>query len=722
MKNKQKTNVFNMIVVTVFFVIIVITVHKSSETASEKSETFLLEKFRILSELITLHKETRSPAPAPAPLFGLVLTPPVNFHRRHRPPRPRPLLPLHKFSVHHKQNDKQQKNFILAVILPTVMVLLLLALGVFFTCRRFKRQKKVSNKTTPLCSNESGKSVRSKSAKKVSHDSSIDMFYLNAITSVLEPELLCLRPSVGKVSRASPARNNLEREVVENGLREITLAEILSIPEYPESSKNDPDDQRFSTVDKVFDSDTHFSEIESYHSFSNSRSSSTSKILPKSSPRNSDPILGSIEVTETGVCSSPSALEVREGLSTIPPPVPPPCPPTLTPNGKDDNPLPKLKPLHWDKVRATSSRSMVWDKLSCSSFELDEETIESLFGYSLMTMFTNPERKSKIPSPSKHKHVLEPKRLQNITILSKALNVTSEEVCEALVQGDGLCTQQLEVLVKMEPTKDEQIKLSNYNGEIDELGSAEKLVKEMLKIPYAFKRVEAMLYKFNYEDEVVHLRNSFSMLEEACKELRSNRLFLKLLEAVLKTGNRMNVGTTRGGAKAFKLDALLKLADVKGTDGKTTLLHFVVQEISRSEGLDLVSGLSTELHNVKRTASLNVDVLATSVSNLLDGTLKLKQLLNTDLIAAKDSFVNVMQTFISKAEYDLQELQTTENSVLLSVRQITEYYHGNVSRDEANPLRIFVVVRDFLGMLDQVCKELKTLKNPRSPNPINFLK
>jgi len=71
----------------------------------------------------------------------------------------------------------------------------------------------------------------------------------------------------------------------------------------------------------------------------------------------------------------------------------------------------------------------------------------------------------------------------------------------------------------------------------------------------------------------------------ACKELRNSRLFLKLLEAVLKTGNRMNDGTFRGGAQAFKLDTLLKLSDVKGKDGKTTLLNFVVQEIIRSEGV-----------------------------------------------------------------------------------------------------------------------------------------
>ena len=61
-------------------------------------------------------------------------------------------------------------------------------------------------------------------------------------------------------------------------------------------------------------------------------------------------------------------------------------------------------------------------------------------------------------------------------------------------------------------------------------------------------------------------------------------LFIKLLEAVLKTGNRLNTGTFRGDAKACKLDTLLKLLDVKGVDGKTTLLHFVIQEIIKAEG------------------------------------------------------------------------------------------------------------------------------------------
>ena len=123
----------------------------------------------------------------------------------------------------------------------------------------------------------------------------------------------------------------------------------------------------------------------------------------------------------------------------------------------------------------------------------------------------------------------------------------------------------------------------------------------------------------------------------------------------------MNDGTFRGGAQAFKLDTLLKLSDVKGTDGKTTLLHFVVQEIVRSEGkravrlekenksssdikkdsrpenvsdeteeqyhdlgLQVVSHLSSELEDVKKAAVIDAESLTGTAAKLGHGLLKIK--------------------------------------------------------------------------------------------------
>jgi hypothetical protein len=52
------------------------------------------------------------------------------------------------------------------------------------------------------------------------------------------------------------------------------------------------------------------------------------------------------------------------------PPLPPPLPLSVQ-VGKDGLPLPRLKPLHWDKVRAAPNRSMVWNDIQSSSFEFE---------------------------------------------------------------------------------------------------------------------------------------------------------------------------------------------------------------------------------------------------------------------------------------------------------------------------------------------------------------
>lgn len=131
------------------------------------------------------------------------------------------------------------------------------------------------------------------------------------------------------------------------------------------------------------------------------------------------------------------------------------------------------------------------------------------------------------------------------------------------------------------------------------------------------------------------------------------------------------MGTLRGDAQAFKLDSLLKLADVKGTDNKTSLLHFVIQEIIRSEssrltrlassgaapptpttpgsphlsnfsanleaameapspqtvneedskrmGMEMVMGLAAELSNVRKAGGLDLNALKQSTQKLVNG-------------------------------------------------------------------------------------------------------
>ncbi|KAM7278811.1 hypothetical protein ACFE04_005945 [Oxalis oulophora] len=343
----------------------------------------------------------------------------------------------------------------------------------------------------------------------------------------------------------------------------------------------------------------------------------------------------------------------------------------------DDTPAkPKLKPLHWDKVRASSDRVMVWDQLKSSSFQVNEEMIETLF---MVNNKNNSNLNSKddtrfqiLPIQSQENRVLDPKKSQNIAILLRALN-----------------------------------------------------------------RVDAMLYIANFDSEVDYLRRSFEILQSACEELRNSRMFQKLLEAVLKTGNRMNVGTNRGDAHAFKLDTLLKLVDVKGTDGKTSLLHFVVQEIIKAEGsristegqkptiektqqstyhddveyrklgLQVVSGLSGELTNVKKSAAMDSDVLRNDLARLAAGISKVTEVVKlNEPLDSSQKFRESINGFLKKAEEDIVKIQAQQKAAFLLVKEITEYFQDNSVKEEAHPFRIFMVVRDFLSILDQVCKEV----------------
>lgn len=78
---------------------------------------------------------------------------------------------------------------------------------------------------------------------------------------------------------------------------------------------------------------------------------------------------------------------------------------------------------------------------------------------------------------------------------------------------EGLGAELLETLVKMAPTKEEEIKLKHYNDPGSKLVPAERFLKAMLDIPFAFQRVEAMLYRVNFDTEVNYLRKSYQTLE-----------------------------------------------------------------------------------------------------------------------------------------------------------------------------------------------------------------
>ncbi|GFY88365.1 actin-binding FH2 (formin homology 2) family protein [Actinidia rufa] len=394
-----------------------------------------------------------------------------------------------------------------------------------------------------------------------------------------------------------------------------------------------------------------------------------------------------------------------------PPPIPPPPPPPPPPVSFLAIPPPpvmetvklKLKPLHWDKVNLNVDHSMVWHKIDGGSFRFDDDLMEVLFG-NVATNRKSPRSNNQLSTKGERSNAPAQPTLNPFSFISS---------------------------------------------------------KQFHQLSLAFN---AMLFRSNYDSEILQFKELLQTLELGCKELRTRGLFLKLLEAILKAGNRMNAGTTRGNAQAFNLTALRKLSDVKSSDGKTTLLRFVVEEVIRAEGkrcvlnrnrslshsssrssnnstrnnenstpkedrereytmlgLAVVGGLSSEFSNVKKAATIDHDAFAKTCSELAARIVQNRLVLTQCNDSDGGGFLREMKNFLAVAEEEVKVVKEEEMKAMEFVKRTTDYYQsGNSKEKEKNPLQLFVIVNDFLGMVDKECIDItRNLQKRRSAETTN---
>ncbi|CAH8312978.1 unnamed protein product [Eruca vesicaria subsp. sativa] len=454
-------------------------------------------------------------------------------------------------------------------------------------------------------------------------------------------------------------------------------------------------------------------------------------------------------VKKTAPAPPPPPPSKLNGPSPPPPPLlkktagskPPPAPrgSSSGEGSTSENGQVKLKPLHWDKVNPDSDHSMVWDKIDRGSFSFDADLMEALFGYVAVGK-KSPDHEKPISTTPTQIFILDPRKSQNTAIVLKSLGMTRHELVESLMEGNDFHPDTLERLARIAPTQEEQTMILQFDGDTTKLADAESFLFHLLKaVPSAFTRLNALLFRANYYPEISNHKNSLKTLDSACAELRSRGLFVKLLEAILKSGNRMNAGTARGDAQAFNLTALLKLSDVKSVDGRTTLLNFVVEEVVRSEGkrclinrrslsrtssnsiseviskeeqekeylrlgLPVVGGLSSEFSNVKKAAAIDYDTVSATCLALTSRAKEARRVLSQ--CGGDNRFVEKMVEFLDAAEEEVKVAREDEKKVMELVKRTTEYYQAGGPVKGKNPLHLFVIVRDFLGMVDKVCVEI----------------
>lgn len=79
--------------------------------------------------------------------------------------------------------------------------------------------------------------------------------------------------------------------------------------------------------------------------------------------------------------------------------------------------------------------------------------------------------------------------------------------------GNEIPTEIIHALLRMAPTADEELKLRLFTGDINHLGPAERFLKVLVEIPFAFKRLESLMFINTLSEEFSSLKDSFGTLE-----------------------------------------------------------------------------------------------------------------------------------------------------------------------------------------------------------------
>lgn len=104
-----------------------------------------------------------------------------------------------------------------------------------------------------------------------------------------------------------------------------------------------------------------------------------------------------------------------------------------------------------------------------------------------------------------------------------------------------------------------QIALLSGHGRSEELGPADKLCFELSDVPILDRRLSTFVLAYELDLNLADVQNDLRTFHVACRDVRLSAELRRLLRLVLRVGNALNAGSSRGDAKGISLDSLLKV-------------------------------------------------------------------------------------------------------------------------------------------------------------------
>uniref|UniRef100_I3JBL6 Diaphanous related formin 1 n=1 Tax=Oreochromis niloticus TaxID=8128 RepID=I3JBL6_ORENI len=391
-------------------------------------------------------------------------------------------------------------------------------------------------------------------------------------------------------------------------------------------------------------------------------------------------------------------------------PAPPALPFGLKPK-KEYKPEVQLKRANWSKIGPEDlSENSFWIKAKEDQFENNELFAKLTLTFSSQTKSKSKkeqdggdEKKQAQKKKVKELKVLDTKSSQNLSIFLGSFRIPYEEIKNAILQVNEkvLTESMVQNLIKQLPGPDQLGVLAEMKDEYDDLAESEQFGVVMSGVKRLMPRLQAILFKLQFEEQLNNIKPDVVSVTAACEELRKSETFARLLQIILLVGNYMNSGSRNGAAFGFSISYLCKLRDTKSADLKQTLLHFLA-DVCQEQYPDVMS-FTDELIHVEKASRVSAETIQKNLEMMGRQIKSLEKDLETFPPPQNDKDLFAEKIFVSHAQEQYEKLDLMHKNMEKQYSDLGDYFVFDPKKISVEEL--FGDLNNFKNMFQQAVKE-----------------
>uniref|UniRef100_A0A8C2WGI6 Diaphanous related formin 1 n=1 Tax=Cyclopterus lumpus TaxID=8103 RepID=A0A8C2WGI6_CYCLU len=421
------------------------------------------------------------------------------------------------------------------------------------------------------------------------------------------------------------------------------------------------------------------------------------------------------------------------GFPGIPPPPPGPGMPPPPPFGmggwgvpatpslpyglqpkKEYKPEVQLKRANWSKIGPEDlSENSFWTKAKEGKFENNELFAKLTLAFSSQTKSEcvaskkeqdgGDEKKLLQKKKVKELKILDSKCSQNLSIFLGSFRVPYEEIKNAVLEVNEkvLTESMVQSLIKLLPAAEQLSVLGEMKDDYNDLAESEQFGVVMSGVKRLMPRLQATLFKLQFEEQLGNIKPDVVSVTAACEELSKSQTFTKLLEITLLVGNYMNAGSRNGKAFGFSISYLCKLRDTKSADLKQTLLHFLA-DVCQEQYPEVMS-FADELIHVEKASRVAAESLQKNLELMGRQIKNLEKDLETFPPPQNDKDQFVEKIFVGTAHEQFEKLDMLHKNMEKHYSDLGEYFVFDPRKMSVE--EFFGDLNTFKNMFQQAVKE-----------------